>query len=233
MLNYTKKPLIAMLHLKGGANMMEIMIREANIYYENGIDAVLVENYFGSVADCERSLAWLSENFPNRLYGVNVLGDYKEAFRLAKKYGADFVQIDSVCGHLTPKQDELYAAELIEAEKDRTFDVLGGVRFKYQPIRSGRTLSEDAELAKLRCDAVVTTGVGGGIDTPTEKLKEFRDALTDFPLIVGAGVTAETVKEKLQFADGVIIGSWLKDFHDATYDVNEQFVKEFVKAAKR
>ena len=233
MLDYTKKPLIAMLHLKGGTNMMETMIREANIYYENGIDAVLVENYFGSTEDCERSLAWLSENFPDRLYGVNILGDYEEAFRLAEKYGADFVQIDSVCGHLSPKQDEIYAKELIEAEKERTFDVLGGLRFKYQPIRSGRTLEEDAVLAKMRCDAVVTTGDGTGLDTPQEKLKEFRATLGNFPLIVGAGVTAETVREKLQFADGVIIGSWLKDFHDATYDVNEQYVKEFVKAAKR
>lgn len=87
------------------------------------------------------------------------------------------------------------------------------------------------DLAKMRCDAVVTTG-GTGSDTPIEKLKEFRNVLTDFPLIVGAGVTAETVKEKLQYADGVIVGSWLKDFHDAACDVNEEYVKEFVKAAK-
>jgi len=165
---------------------------------------------------------------PDKLYGVNILGDYKTAFELAKKYGADFVQIDSVCGHLPPEKDVVYADELIKLMKDRSFQVLGGLRFKYQPIRSGRTLTEDAELVKLRCDAVVTTGEGTGKDCPTEKLVEFSAVLNGFPLIVGAGVTTDNVCEKLQFADGVIIGSWLKVGHHDYGDVCEPHVKEFL-----
>ena len=102
------------------------------------------------------------------------------AFELAARYGADFVQIDSVCGHLTPEKDIEYAEELIKLMNGRTFQVLGGLRFKYQPIRSGRTLDEDSVLAKLRCDAVVTTGEGTGKDCPTEKLFEFRNSWTTF-----------------------------------------------------
>ena len=86
----------------------------------------------------------------------------------------------------------------------------------------------DAVLAKQRCDAVVTTGEGTGKDCPTEKLVEFRSVLSDFPLIVGAGVTADNVCEKLQFADGVIIGSWLKDGHHDYGDVCVAYVKEFM-----
>lgn len=112
--------------------------------------------------------------------------------------------------------------------KNRSFQVLGGLRFKYQPIRSGRTLEEDAELAKMRCDAVVTTGEWTGIDCPTEKLSEFRKVLGDYPLIVGAGVTADNVCEKLQFANGVIIGSWLKHRHQDFGDVCEEYVKQFM-----
>ena len=223
-----------MLHLNGNseADMMNRMIREAITYYTNGVDAVLVENYFGSAHDCELALKWLYHNMPNKCYGVNILGDYKEAFRLAKEYHADFVQIDSVCGHLKPGEDEKYAAELIENGKDRTFDVLGGLRFKYQPVRSDRTLEEDATLAKLRCDAVVTTGSGTGMDTATEKLMEFRQVLGEHPLIVGAGVTADTVAEKLKYADGVIIGSWLKEGHTAYADVCEEYVKAFMEKVR-
>lgn len=47
-------------------------------------------------------------------------------------------------------------------------------------------------------------------------------------MIVGSGVTADNVCEKLQFADGVIIGSWLKDSHHDYGDVCEVYVKEFV-----
>ena len=51
-------------------------------------------------------------------------------FELAEKYGADFVQIDSVCGHLTLQRDSVYANELIELMKGRNFQVLGGWRLK-------------------------------------------------------------------------------------------------------
>lgn len=230
MLNFETKPIIAMLHLKGNsdADTMERMIRETEIYYENGVDAVLVENYFGDTNACRRALEYLHRHMPDRLYGVNILGDYTVAFELAERYGADFVQIDSVCGHLEPKRDAVYARTLIERMEGRHFQVLGGLRFKYQPIRSGRTLEQDAELAKLRCDAVVTTGEGTGQDCPTEKLMKFKTVLGGFPLIVGAGVTADNVCEKLAYADGVIIGSWMKEGHRDYGDVCEEHVKAFM-----
>lgn len=229
-LDYTKKPIIAMLHLMGNSrdDIHERMVRETNIYFDNGVDAVMVENYFGGAGDCEEALRWLARSFPDRQYGVNILGDYKLAFRMAREYGAKFVQIDSVCGHLPPKQDKEYAEELAANSDGRTFDILGGLRFKYQPVLSGRSLEEDARLAAMRCEAVVTTGSGTGEDSPTEKLIEFKRVLGATPLIVGAGVTADTVAEKLQYADGVIIGSWLKDGHTAYAEVSERYVKEFM-----
>lgn len=234
MLEYANKPIIAMLHLmgRGGRDILERMIREANVYYENGVDAVMVENYFGGVEDCEAGLAWLLKNFPDKPYGVNILGDYERAFALAKEYGGSFVQIDSVCGHLPPEKDKLYAERLMESASDRTFDILGGLRFKYQPVLSGRSLKEDARLAAMRCDAVVTTGSGTGEDSPTDKLMEFKKILGAKPLIVGAGVTSETVAEKLRYADGVIIGSWLKTGHTAYAEVDPQYVKDFMERVR-
>ncbi len=88
----------------------------------------------------------------DKLYGVNILGDYEHAFALAKEYGCSFVQIDSVCGHLPPEKDKLYAERLIKSAQGRSFDILGGLRFKYQPVLSGRSLKEDADLASQRCD---------------------------------------------------------------------------------
>ena len=230
MLNFKEKPIIAMLHLKGSSNeeIMERMIKETEIYYRNGVDAVLVENYFGNTDHCIQGLEYLHKNMPDRIYGVNILGDYRKAFELAGKYNVDFIQIDSVCGHLPPGLDSVYGDELMSLMKDRTFQVLGGLRFKYQPIRSGRTLEKDAELARQRCDAVVTTGEGTGKDCPSEKLFQFRTVLKEFPLIVGAGVTSGNVCEKLKYADGVIIGSWLKEGHIDYGDVCEEYVKEFM-----
>ena len=219
-----------MLHLKGssGDEIMERMIRETEIYYRNGVDAVLVENYFNGTEACVRALEYLYENMPEKKYGVNILGDHSMAFELAAQYEADFIQIDSVCGHLTPKKDAAYAEELECLMQYRSFQVLGGLRFKYNPVRSGRTFEQDAELAMQRCDAVVTTGAATGEECQTEKLAEFRAALKEFPLIVGAGVTADNVCEKLQYADGVIIGSWLKWGHCDHGDVYEEYVIELM-----
>ena len=113
MLNFETKPIIAMLHLKGNSDeeIMERMIKETEIYYNNGVDAVLVENYFGDTRNCVQALDYLHKTMPDKLYGVNILGDFRTAFKLAEKYSADFVQIDSVCGHLFPEKDSAYAEE--------------------------------------------------------------------------------------------------------------------------
>ena len=106
--------------------------------------------------------------------------------------------------------------------------VLGGVRFKYQPIASGRTTEEDLVLGKERCDAVVCTGSGTGMKTPMEKVEQFKATLGDFPVVVGAGVTLETARETMRKSDGMIVGSWFKFGHDANNMVNEAHVRAFM-----
>jgi len=194
-----------------------------------GVEAVMVENYFGSADDCERVLAWLQEAQLPLRYGVNILGDFERAFRLSARYGASFVQMDSVCGHLRPEQEKKYLLDrLAEARAMADVVLLGGVRFKYQSVRSGRPLEEDLRLGMERCDAIVVTGEGTGMATPQEKIAEFRSILGDFPLIVGAGVTIDTVGESLRMGDGVIVGSYFKKDHRDIGDVEPAYVQAFM-----
>ncbi len=229
------KPVIAMLHLKSDAKM-DMMTRarqEIRAYYDHGVDAVLVENYFGSEDDCAQALAYLQQEYPDRLYGVNILGDWRRAFELAVQYGASFIQIDSVCGHLPPTQDAKYAQALDAMRQENPVAVLGGVRFKYQAVRSGRTLAEDLMLGMQRCDAIVVTGEGTGLPTPPEKLYTFRRIVGDFPLIAGAGVTVDSIAATMRDAEGAIIGSWFKEAHSASGDVVAEYVQEIVAGANR
>ena len=225
-----KKPLIGMIHTgcMHGEDMLDTAKREIEIYLKYGVYP-LIENYFGTSADCEKVLVWLQEYHPKAVYGVNILGDPYEAFLLARAYGAKFIQIDSVCGHLEPDRDDEYADELKAMRKKTDVVLLGGVRFKYQPVRSNRSQVEDLLLGKERCDAIVCSGEGTGIPTPMGKVQEFKSILGDFPLIVGAGVTIDTIGETFNEADGVIVGSWIKDNHDAYSPVNEQYVELMAK----
>ena len=226
-----KKPLIGMIHTNstGKNSVLEQAKKEIEIYMKYGVYP-LIENYFGDTEDCEAVLTWMQKEHPDAIYGVNILGDYKEAFRLAKQYGVSFIQIDSVCGHLNPKADEIYAAQLSELRQEVDVVLLGGVRFKYQPICSGRTQTEDLLLGMERCDAIVCTGEGTGLPTPMGKVEEFKSVVGEFPVIVGAGVTIETVEETFALAEGAIVGSWVKDNHVAHNPVNEHYVGQMATA---
>lgn len=225
-----QKPLIGMIHTNrtDGCTTLELAQKEIEVYFRYGIYP-LIENYFGSTEDCEDILAWMQKEHPDAIYGVNILGNYTEAFHLAKEYGASFIQIDSVCGHLKPKDDEKYAEQLSQLRKDSDVVLLGGVRFKYQPVLSGRSQEEDLKLGAERCDAIVCTGGGTGQPTPFDKVREFKSVLNDFPVIVGAGVTIDTIGETYRVADGAIVGSWFKEKHRDYFNVNEEYVKQMVK----
>jgi hypothetical protein len=108
------KPIIGMLHLSGYGRekVLDNAKREMDILYRNGVNAILVENYFGDRVDVENALKYLQETYPDRVYGVNMLGFPEMAFDLARKYGARFVQMDSVCGHLEPIYEKPFLKKL-------------------------------------------------------------------------------------------------------------------------
>jgi uncharacterized protein len=234
------KPLIGMLHLRGADNVEKVAIAQEEIdqYLNNGVDAVIVEDYFATLPVVDAVLDYLASHRSDVVYGVNALRDMEAAFRLASKYSARFVQIDSVAGHLPADQDAEFAVRLAELRAAAEGVVLlGGVRFKYQPYLSGLPLRDDLALAAQRCDAVVVTGTGTGRQTDTTKIRRFRDLLgPDFPLIVGAGVTDKNVAQQLAHADGAIVGSFFKRFHRDDQPVETEHVTTLaaaVEAARR
>jgi len=227
----TVKPILGMIHLKGEntEEKLEIAKREIDQLIENGIDAVIIENYFGSPEDVEKVLKYIYKERKDIIYGVNILDDDKRGFELANKYEAKFIQIDSVSGHLEIDKDEMYDEFIQKMREQTNAFVLGGVRFKYQPYLSGRTLEEDLKIGMRRCDAIVVTGTGTGIETNLDKINEFRAIIGDeFPLIVGAGLSAENCSSQLELADGAIIGSYLKDNYKDNGNVNVEHVHYFI-----
>lgn len=226
----TAKPVLAMLHLKGEnpEERLKRAIIEADIYAECGIDAMIVEDYYGETADAENALAALSAQRPQYILGVNVLDNFSKSYELALRYGARFMQVDSVCGHLDLGAEKAYFDMIDGYRQDKKISVIGGVRFKYQPYLSNRSLQEDLEIGMRHCDAIAVTGAGTGLDTGTEKLKQFREIVGDFPLVVAAGMTMETVLEKLSIGDAAIVGSTFKDTRKDTGDVLAANVQEFM-----
>lgn len=226
-----EKPIIGMLHLGRRATYGEALNLtkyEIDTYLNNGISGVIVEDYFGDLADVKQTLEYLYQFRNDIIYGVNYLKDYKTAFALAETFKAKFVQIDSVCGHLPVAQDTRYAEELNSLRYKTGILVIGGVRFKYQPYLSERSLEEDLQLGMQRCDGIVVTGAGTGLETPIDKVKEFKHIMNEYPLIIGAGLTLSNCIESLSIADAAIVGSYIKNNHQDDGIVSAAYVKKLI-----
>ena len=227
---HTNQPIMGMLHLKGDTDqeIFDRAIREIKLYTENGVHAVVVENYFGKTKHVEMVLEYLYKNHPDIVYGVNVLDDDQLGFELANKYHAKFIQLDSVAGHLTIEEDKKFHQFITEHRKNSNALVLGGVRFKYQPYKSGRTLEEDLTIGMTRCDGIVVTSETTSQETDINKIKSFKEIIGDFPLFVGAGITPKNIATQFQIVDGGVVGSYFKDTGKDTGDVSVEKIKEFM-----
>lgn len=229
-----RKPIIGMIHCKGTDrdDVLARAKREIDAYVQGGLDGVIVETYFGTLSNVDEVLSYLDRARLPIACGVNVLNVDAMGFEMARRHRCDFVQLDSVVGHVKPRDEESLAAFLAKERATCDACVMGGVRFKYQPVLSERTEAEDLETAKGRCDAVCVTEDATGQETSMGKISRFREALGDFPLFVCAGVTPEHVAEQLSVADGAVVGSYLKDTHRDDGEVCPQHVDALMNAVR-
>lgn len=231
----SSKPIIGVIHCKGDsdADTLERAKREIEIYRENGVDGVLVETYFGTYHQVEQVLNYLEHLEPHYPYGVNCLNVDAMGFVLAERYHCDYLQVDSVAGHLKPRDDESLDAFFRLGREKCSAYLMGGVRFKYQPTLSGKTVEEDLRDGMRRCDAICVTQDATGQETDMGKIREFRAAIGEYPLIVCAGVTKENVREQLSVADGAVIGSYFKNNYQDLGDVCAEHVTELMAEVRK
>lgn len=230
------KAIIGMLHLKGNGDddTFERAVREFEIYRDEGVDAVMVETYFGTYTQAQRVLSYLQKNADGVTYGVNCLNVDAMGFELADQYGCDFLQIDSVVGHVKPRDEESIDAffKMYQKRYPSLF-LMGGVRFKYQPLLSEKSLEEDLFTAMERCDGICVTQNATGEETDMEKINSFRDIIGSFPLYVCSGVRKDNVYSQLSVADGAVVGSYFKDNYRDDGDVCALHVRELMDEVKK
>lgn len=225
------KPVIGMIHLAGSdfQDKADRALRELNIFIEEGVDGAIIENYHTSSVYLGAISKLISEKGygKNIILGINYLGNPLDGLVLARDYGLRFVQFDSVEPHILE-------TGLFEVGRNLHPDVavLGGVAFKYQKS-SQRSLEKEIRDAMGRCEAIVTTGEGTGMETPIQKLRTFRSYMGEFPLIVGAGVNPENVYEQLRIADSAIVGSCFKPNGNTELEVERSLVKKLMDPVKK
>jgi len=221
-----------MVHLAGD-NPHERALEEAEMMLSEGVDGIIVENYHGSVEDVRRTLLHLKDC--GGILGLNILpNEFELAFELAQEFNASFIQLDYVAGKYNRASTfDIERFLKIKASHSSDIKVLGGIHPKYYEPVKGSILKDDIEEGMTLASAIVVTGSGTGSETPMQKIKEFRNIMGEYPLIIGAGLNPSNVVEQLSIADGGIVGSCFKPYGRTQEKIERSLVKEFMDEVKK
>jgi membrane complex biogenesis BtpA family protein len=154
--------------------------------------------------------------------GVNVLrNDSRAALAIAGVCGAQFVRVNVLVGAFVTSEGII---EGKPGEVLRLRDALApgclvfaDIMVKHGAPLASTTISEDALDAAERgmADCIIVTGRRTGRPPSAGELTEARDALArgtrQVPLLVGSGAYPSNLESLLDVADGVIVGSCMRE----------------------
>jgi predicted TIM-barrel enzyme len=221
-----------MIHLAGEDPVSRAM-DELEIFEKEGLTGAIIENYHGTIRDVEGTLETIAKQQTKLVIGINILpNQFAQAFFLAEKYNAKFIQLDHVAGtyisgHIS---NNLYTSA---RGKFQEITVLGGVWPKYYTPIPDSDLQNDLETGMKRADAIVVTGEGTGQETPLEKIVDFRTFLGMFPLLIGAGLNSTNAHRQLAIADGAIVGTAFKKDNDTLQPVDPYRVHDLMDVVRQ
>jgi len=235
------------------ARTIEAALQDARVLVEAGFDGLVVENFGDApffaeqvpavtVAAMSRVVSTLRTAIGQRVQlGVNVLrNDAAAALSIAAACAADAIRVNVHSGARVTDQGLItgQAAETVRLRKAlqaEEVSIWADVAVKHSaPLGQPRPLPEEvAELVeRAKADAVIVTGSGTGRAVDLAELGRVRRALPEgAALLVGSGVTAQTVSTLLDIADGVIVGTSVKEGAISTAPVDPARARALVAAA--
>jgi hypothetical protein len=172
--------------------------------------------------------------------GVNVLkNDAQAALAVAAATGAAFIRVNvhvgAVVGDQGVLQGDAYHTlryrRLLGTETRLFVDVGGKHTVPLAPVELEQ-VARDA-VSRGLADALVVSGAATGEATPLADVERVRAVVPDRPLLVGSGVSPESIGKLLAVADGVIVGTWLKRDGRTTAPVDPARVVALARAAGR
>lgn len=252
------RPLIGMVHLgplpgspRWGGSIAEVVERalaDARALEAGGLHALLVENHgdapftagrvdAATVAAMTAVIAEIRRSVRLPL-GVNVLkNDAQSALAIAAATGACFIRVNvhvgAVVGDQGIIQSDAYNTLRYRRLLDADVKIFADVQAKHGAPLAPVELEQEARdcVSRGLADALVVSGKATGEATPLEDVKRVRSAVRDVPLLVGSGVTPDTVADLLSVADGAIVGTFLKRDGRLGNPVDADRVKRLVEAA--
>ena len=172
--------------------------------------------------------------------GINALrNDARAALGIAASVGAAFIRVNVHTGVAATDQG------FIEGKADRTLRernrlgkriaILADVHVKHATPISEPDIQQAARDTAYRglADGLIVTGRATGQAVDLQDLRRVREAVPDRRLFVGSGATAETARELLTIADGIIVGTAIREDRDPSRILDRACVRAFSTALGR
>lgn len=207
--------------------------RDAAALVGGGADAVMVENFNDvpffrtrvprvTIAAMTAAVVAVREVAGRTPVGVNVLrNDGRAGLAIAFTAGCAFIRVNVLsCARVTDQGViEGIAADLLRdrvALGAQAVQVWADVDVKHsRPLGSAGPddLKRDVEDLRDRAlaDAVIVSGSGTGKPAAIEKIARVHEAAGGLPVIVGSGVTPESLAGLVGMVRGLIVGTALKE----------------------
>lgn len=251
------RPVIGVIHLPPLLGYPEFTSMEATLalalkdlhsLQRGGVDGVIVENeydhphQFTVGPEIVASFTWMMHKVMEQAQvpvGLEVLlNDWQASLAIAKACGAAFVRLDFFVDRVRVKDRviEPDPAEIVAYRRKLKAEhvaILADIQVKYSELLEEKSLTTSAQQAVAGgADAIIVTGRATGDMPALTDLQEAREAVGDFPVLVGSGTTPANVAEVFQYADGAIIGTALKSGSEPHDRVVEDKVRQLMRTVR-
>lgn len=234
-------------------SIVENAVRDATRLETGGVDGIMIENFGDApfypddvpkhtVASMTRAGSAIAQSVSLPV-GINVLrNDPIAAVSVAAAVDATYVRVNVHTGARVTDQGviEGIAHETMRLRErlDSDVSVFADIDVKHSaPLASGEFTAESFadQTERGLADATIVTGTGTGhatdIDTLHAAVNTREQRGLETPILVGSGVTPDSIGEILSIADGAIVGTSIKEGGSTTAPVAVDRVRELVEQA--
>ena len=255
------RPVIGMLHappLPGspryGGNWSQVVQRildDLEVLAAGGVHGLMLENFGDApfypdrvpseTVACLTRLAAEVRRRTDLPLGINVLrNDGAAAISVAMAADADFVRINVLCGARVADQGLLQgdAHNVLRLRSQLGADhihILADVDVKHSAPLSARPLADEVHdlISRGGADAVIVSGAATGAGVDVTQVQTVFAIAGATPVIVGSGVTPDSLPELWPHADAFIVGSHFEEDGVAGHPVAGGRVAELMSAYTR
>lgn len=232
----SEKMIIGMVHLKplptspenkfSVDEIIDYALRDLRTLEEAGIKYAIVENVFDTPYPTKLTTELIItythifsvvKSHSNIQLGVNIHATSGiEEMVVASVCGASFIRAESfveyrytMSGMLEPMAPQLMRKKAAMNSKVKVF---ADVNVKESRAVFEQKIEETIpEALTANADAIIVTGLATGKPPVPLEIKHLKKYTSTKPLLIGSGVNDENIAELMEFADGAIIGSSIKE----------------------